>query len=76
MSRSSPCAITATTTIAHSHDHAQLVLGCPAAWTSKSRARQPVTRQRFAVVPAGAHHACASPRGSRCLVFDWTIGPC
>lgn len=57
--------------IAHSHDHAQLVLGLSGDLDFEvAGLGSRVTRQRFAVVPAGAHHACASPQGSRCLVFD------
>jgi AraC-like DNA-binding protein len=29
-----------------------------------------VVQQSFAVVPSGAHHACGSANGSRCLVLD------
>ncbi|KAF1050636.1 MAG: Exoenzyme S synthesis regulatory protein ExsA [Stenotrophomonas maltophilia] len=57
--------------LAHSHDHAQLVLGLSGALDFEVEGHGcQVTGQRFAVVPAGAHHTCASAGGSRCLVFD------
>lgn len=57
--------------IAHSHDHAQLVLGLSGDLEFEvDGLGSRVTRQRFAVVPRGAHHACAAPSGSHCLVFD------
>ncbi|MCU7251751.1 helix-turn-helix transcriptional regulator [Pseudomonas koreensis] len=57
--------------IAHSHDHPQLVFGLSGALDFEvdgygSQVRQ----QSFVVVPAGAHHACGSIDGSRCLVLD------
>ncbi|MCL6688400.1 AraC family transcriptional regulator [Pseudomonas sp. R3.Fl] len=57
--------------LAHSHDHAQLVLGLSGDLEFEvGGLGSRVTRQHFAVVPRGAHHACAAPGGSQCLVFD------
>lgn len=57
--------------LAHSHDHAQLVLGLSGDLEFEVGGHgSRVTRQRFAVVPRGTHHACAAPTGSHCLVFD------
>ncbi|WP_152980089.1 hypothetical protein [Pseudomonas corrugata] len=57
--------------IVHSHDHAQLVFGLSGALDFEVEGRgSQVVQQSFVVVPAGAHHACGSPRGSHCLVLD------
>ncbi|MCD4531000.1 helix-turn-helix transcriptional regulator [Pseudomonas sp. C3-2018] len=57
--------------IVHSHDHAQLVFGLSGALDFEVEGRgSQVVQQSFVVVPAGAHHACDSPCGSRCLVLD------
>jgi len=57
--------------LAHSHSHAQLVLGLSGSLDFEVGGHGSlVTRQTFAVVPREAHHACASPDGSRCLVVD------
>ncbi len=57
--------------LAHSHSHAQLVLGLSGSLDFEVGGRGSlVTRQTFAVVPRDEHHACASPDGSRCLVVD------
>lgn len=57
--------------IVHSHDHAQLVFGLSGALDFEVEGRgSQVVQQSFVVVPAGARHACGSPRGSRCLVLD------
>ncbi|MCG6574543.1 AraC family transcriptional regulator [Pseudomonas sp. AF32] len=57
--------------IVHSHDHAQLVFGLSGALDFEIEGcGSQVVRQSFVVVPAGAHHACDSPHGSRCLVMD------
>jgi AraC-like DNA-binding protein len=57
--------------IVHSHDHAQLVFGLSGALDFEVEGcGSQVVQQSFVVVPAGAHHACDSPRGSRCLVLD------
>ena len=57
--------------IVHSHDHAQLVFGLSGALDFEVDGHgSQVLQQSFVVVPAGAHHACGSPHGSRCLVLD------
>jgi AraC-like DNA-binding protein len=57
--------------IVHSHDHAQLVFGLSGALEVEVDGRgSQVVQQSFAVVPSGAHHACGSANGSRCLVLD------
>lgn len=67
--------------IVHRHDHAQLVFGLSGALDFEvDGLGSQVVQQSFVVVPAGAHHACGSPNGSRCLVLDvpgddW-IGQC
>jgi hypothetical protein len=64
-----------TDLIVHSHEHAQLVFGLSGALDFESRAGSQVRQQSFVVVPGGAHHACGSPDGSRCLVLDVPGGP-
>ncbi|MFY0731401.1 AraC family transcriptional regulator [Pseudomonas sp. NFX15] len=57
--------------IVHSHDHAQLVFGLSGALDFEVDGRgSQVVQQSFVVIPSGAHHACGSPNGSRCLVLD------
>ncbi|SFH27787.1 AraC-type DNA-binding protein [Pseudomonas sp. NFACC45] len=57
--------------IVHSHDHAQLVFGLSGLLDFEVEGcGSQVVQQSFVVIPAGAHHACGSPRGSRCLVLD------
>lgn len=57
--------------IAHSHDHAQLVFGLSGQLDFEVGGRGcQVSSLSLAVVPPGAHHTCASPRGSHCLVLD------
>ncbi|MGY2442745.1 AraC family transcriptional regulator [Pseudomonas sp. SDO52101_S400] len=57
--------------IVHSHDHAQLVFGLSGALDFEVEGHgSQVLQQSFVVIPAGAHHACGSPKGSRCLVLD------
>lgn len=57
--------------IAHSHEHPQLVFGLGGRLDFEVQGRgAQVDRQGLMVVPAGAHHACGSPSGSRCLVLD------
>ncbi|WP_223506904.1 helix-turn-helix transcriptional regulator [Pseudomonas sp. GL-RE-29] len=57
--------------IVHSHEHAQLVFGLSGALDFEVDGRgSQVVQQSFAVVPSGAHHACGSANGSRCLVLD------
>ena len=57
--------------IVHSHDHAQLVFGLSGALDFEVEGcGSQVRQQSFVVIPSGAHHACGSPDGSRCLVLD------
>ncbi|MBO3277203.1 AraC family transcriptional regulator [Pseudomonas schmalbachii] len=57
--------------LAHSHEHAQLVLGLSGRLDFEIGGRGSlVTCQTLAVVPRETHHACASPQGSHCLVLD------
>lgn len=57
--------------IVHSHDHAQLVFGLSGALDFEVEGHgSQVVQQSFVVVPSGAHHACDSAHGSRCLVLD------
>ncbi|WP_260955493.1 AraC family transcriptional regulator [Pseudomonas citri] len=57
--------------IVHSHEHAQLVFGLSGALDFEVEGcGSQVVQQSFVVIPAGAHHACGSPHGSRCLVLD------
>ncbi|WP_068829982.1 helix-turn-helix domain-containing protein [Pseudomonas sp. BMS12] len=57
--------------IAHSHDHAQLVFGLSGRLDFEVDGRGcEIASASLAVVPTDAHHACASPLGSRCLVLD------
>lgn len=57
--------------IVHSHEHAQLVFGLSGQLDFEVDGRgSQVVQQSFVVVPSGAHHACGSPNGSRCLVLD------
>ena len=57
--------------IVHSHEHAQLVFGVSGALDFEVEGQgSQVRQQSFVVIPSGAHHACGSPDGSRCLVLD------
>ncbi len=57
--------------IAHSHDHAQLVFGLSGCLDFEVAGQGCQVRSHsLAVVPPTAHHACASPTGSLCLVLD------
>jgi len=57
--------------IVHSHEHAQLVFGLSGALDFEVDGHgSQVVQQSFVVVPSGAHHACGSANGSRCLVLD------
>ncbi|MDD0843085.1 helix-turn-helix domain-containing protein [Pseudomonas sp. Gutcm_11s] len=57
--------------IAHSHEHAQLVFGLSGQLDFEVDGRGcQVSSLSLAVVPPGAHHACASALGSQCLVLD------
>ena len=57
--------------IAHSHEHAQVVISLSGKldFEVDGRARQ-LRQQHLIVVPAGAHHTCESEQGSHCLVLD------
>lgn len=62
--------------IVHSHEHAQLVFGLSGALDFEVEGQgSQVRQQSFVVIPSGAHHACGSPDGSRCLVLDIPEGP-
>ena len=57
--------------IVHSHEHAQLVFGLSGALDFEVGGHgSQVVQQSFVVIPSGAHHACGSANGSRCLVLD------
>lgn len=57
--------------IAHSHAHSQLVFGLTGALDFEvDGLGAQVRQQSFMVIPSDAHHACGSPKGSRCLVLD------
>ncbi|WP_406819507.1 AraC family transcriptional regulator [Pseudomonas sp. KnCO4] len=57
--------------IAHSHEHPQLVFGLRGRLEFEVQGHGAgIDRQGLVVVPAGAHHTCASTGGSDCLVLD------
>ncbi len=57
--------------LTHSHAHPQLVFGLSGCLEFEVAGRgAQVWRQTLAVVPSAVSHACASPRGSQCLVMD------
>lgn len=57
--------------IAHVHDHAQVMINVSGALDVEIEGRASLLRQQHVmVIPAGAHHACDSAHGSRCLVLD------
>ncbi|MFJ2981013.1 MULTISPECIES: AraC family transcriptional regulator [unclassified Pseudomonas] len=57
--------------IAHSHEHPQLVFGLHGRLDFEVQGHGArIDRQGLMVVPAGAHHTCASDAGSHCLVLD------
>ncbi|MFK0314142.1 AraC family transcriptional regulator [Pseudomonas sp. NPDC090233] len=57
--------------IAHSHEHPQLVFGLRGRLDFEVNGHGAlIDRQGLIVVPAGAHHTCASDAGSHCLVLD------
>ena len=57
--------------IAHSHEHPQLVFGLTGRLDFEVEGRGcEIASTSLAVVPSDAHHACASPLGSHCLVLD------
>ena len=61
--------------IAHSHAHAQLVFGLSGCLDFEVAGQGcQVLSHSLAVVPPSAHHACASPAGSHCLVLDVPAG--
>ena len=61
--------------IAHSHAHAQLVFGLSGCLDFEVAGQGcQVLSHSLAVVPSSAHHACASPAGSHCLVLDVPAG--
>lgn len=57
--------------IAHSHAHAQLVFGLSGCLDVEVAGHCcQVLSHSLAVMPPTAHHACASPTGSQCLVLN------
>ncbi|MGB9092039.1 MAG: AraC family transcriptional regulator [Pseudomonas farsensis] len=57
--------------IAHSHEHPQLVFGLRGRLDFEVQGHGArIDQQGLIVVPAGAHHTCASAAGSHCLVLD------
>lgn len=55
--------------IAHVHDHAQVMINVSGALDVEIEGRASLLRQQHVmVIPAGAHHACDSAHGSRCLL--------
>ena len=57
--------------IAHSHEHAQVVISLSGRLDFEVEGRASLLRQQhLIVVPAGAHHTCDSEQGSHCLVLD------
>ena len=57
--------------IAHSHEHAQVVISLSGSLAFEIDGRGTLLRQQhLVVVPAGAHHTCGSDQGSQCLVLD------
>lgn len=57
--------------IAHSHEHAQVVINLSGSLDVEVEGRASLLRQQqLMVIPAGAHHTCASAQGSQCLVLD------
>ena len=57
--------------IAHSHEHAQVVISLSGKLDFEVDGRGRLLRQQhLIVVPAGAHHTCGSEQGSHCLVLD------
>lgn len=62
--------------IAHAHEHPQLVFGLRGRLDFEVDGRGGrIERQDLMVIPAGAHHACASDAGSHCLVLDVPAEP-
>lgn len=57
--------------LTHSHEHAQVVISLSGKLDFEVEGRASVLQQQhLMVIPAGAHHTCGSPQGSRCLVLD------
>ena len=57
--------------IAHSHEHAQVVISLYGKLDFEVDGRASLLRQQhLIIIPAGAHHTCGSPQGSHCLVLD------
>ncbi|MFP3516716.1 AraC family transcriptional regulator [Pseudomonas sp. SIMBA_077] len=57
--------------IAHSHEHAQVVISLSGTLDFEVDGQGSLLRQQhLLVVPVGAHHTCGSEQGSRCLVLD------
>jgi hypothetical protein len=56
--------------IAHSHEHPQLVFGLRGRLDFEVAGPGAGSIAGLMVVPAGAHHTCASAAGSHCLVLD------
>jgi AraC-like DNA-binding protein len=57
--------------IAHSHEHAQVVISLSGKLDFEVDGRASLLRQQhLIIIPAGAHHTCGSPQGSHCLVLD------
>ncbi len=57
--------------IAHSHEHAQVVISLSGKLDFEVDGRASLFRQQhLIIIPAGAHHTCGSPQGSHCLVLD------
>ena len=57
--------------IAHSHEHAQVVISlCGKLEFEVDGQGSLLHQQHLIIVPGGAHHTCASPQGSHCLVLD------
>ena len=57
--------------IAHSHEHAQVVISLSGTLDFEVDGRASLLHQQhLIIVPAGAHHTCGSPQGSHCLVLD------
>lgn len=57
--------------IAHSHEHAQVVISLSGTLDFEVDGQGCLLRQQhLLVVPVGAHHTCGSEQGSQCLVLD------
>lgn len=57
--------------VSHRHEHHQLVFGLSGHLDFEVEGHgSQISHQQLIVIPGGAHHACASPAGSHCLVMD------